>query len=74
MPLRPEAQAIVEQLLAGKVRPITNQKLNDYLKELGQLAGIDAPVEVIRFWGGVRESATVAASPLSTTYWATCPA
>jgi integrase len=50
----------LEQLLAGKVRAITNQKLNDYLKELGQLAGIDAPVEVIRFRGGVRESTTVA--------------
>jgi len=60
VPLRPEALSIVEQLLAGKVRAITNQKLNDYLKELGQLAGIDAPVEVIRFRGGVRESTTVA--------------
>ena len=60
VPLRVEALAIVEQLLAGKVRAITNQKLNDYLKELGQLAGIDAPVEVIRFRGGVRESTTVA--------------
>jgi site-specific recombinase XerD len=41
VPLRPEALAVVEQLLAGEVWPITNQKLNDYLKELGQRAGID---------------------------------
>ncbi|WP_151088049.1 site-specific integrase [Hymenobacter baengnokdamensis] len=60
VPLRPEALVLVEQLLAGQVRAITNQKLNDYLKELGQLAGIDSPVEVIRFRGGVRESTTVA--------------
>ena len=60
VPLRPEALALVEQLLAGQVRAITNQKLNDYLKELGKLADIDAPVEVIRFRGGVRESTTVA--------------
>jgi integrase len=60
VPLRPEALVLVEQLLAGQVRAITNQKLNNYLKELGQLAGIDAPVEVIRFRGGVRESTTVA--------------
>jgi integrase len=60
VPLRPESLVVVEQLLAGKVRTITNQKLNDYLKELGQLASIDAPVEVIRFRGGVRESTTVA--------------
>jgi integrase len=60
VPLRAEALVVVDQLLAGKVRAITNQKLNDYLKELGQLAGINAPVEVIRFRGGVRESTTVA--------------
>jgi integrase len=60
VPLRAEAVAIIEKMLAGKVRTITNQKLNDYLKELGQLAGIDAPTEVIRFRGGVRESTTVA--------------
>ncbi|GAB3637297.1 site-specific integrase [Hymenobacter arcticus] len=60
VPLRAEALATVEQLLSGKVRAITNQKLNDYLKELGQLASIDAPTEVIRFRGGVRESTTVA--------------
>ncbi|MBJ6141799.1 site-specific integrase [Hymenobacter sp. BT559] len=60
VPLRTEALVIVERLLAGEVRPITNQKLNDYLKELGQLASIDAPVEVVRFRGGVRESTTVA--------------
>jgi integrase len=60
VPLRDEALAIIEQLLAGKVRAITNQKLNDYLKELGQLAGINAPTEIIRFRGGVRESTTVA--------------
>jgi integrase len=60
VPLKPEALVIVEQLLAGLVRPITNQKLNNYLKELGQLAEINAPVEVIRFRGGIRESNTVA--------------
>jgi integrase len=60
VPLRPEALMLVEQLVAGQVRVITNQKLNDYLKELGRLAGIDSPIEVIRFRGGVRESTTVA--------------
>jgi integrase len=50
----------LEQLLTGKVRAITNQKLNDYLKEFGELAGIGAPVEVIRFRSSVRESTTMA--------------
>jgi integrase len=60
VPLQSPALAIVNRLLAGEVHPITNQRLNDYLKELGQLACIDSPVEVIRFRGGHRESATFA--------------
>lgn len=59
VPLQAPALSIVNKMLAGEVHPITNQRLN-YLKELGQLAGIDTPVEVIRFRGGHRESTTQA--------------
>ncbi|MBC8984782.1 phage integrase SAM-like domain-containing protein [Pedobacter sp. N36a] len=34
---------------------VSNQKLNDYVKELCQLAGIDKPQEIVRFRGNVRE-------------------
>jgi integrase len=60
VPLQAPALAIVNRIMLGEVHPITNQRLNDYLKELGQLAGIDTPVEVIRFRGGHRESTTQA--------------
>jgi integrase len=60
VPLQAPALSIVNKILAGEVHPITNQRLNDYLKELGQLAGIDTPVEIIRFRGGHRESITQA--------------
>jgi integrase len=60
VPLRPEATVLVERMLSGELRPIANQKLNEYLKESGRRAGIDTPVEVIRFRRGVRESTTVA--------------
>ena len=30
---------------------ISNQKTNDYIKELGQLAGIDTPIEIVRMRG-----------------------
>jgi integrase len=33
---------------------ISNQKLNKYLKELGQLAGITAPVQVVKYRGSQR--------------------
>ena len=63
VPLSARALTIVERLLAGELasvrnQPITNPVLNRFLKELGQLAGIDSPVEVIRYRGGVADVAT----------------
>jgi site-specific recombinase XerD len=37
---------------------ISNQKLNDYVKELCQLAGIDEPMEIVRYRGVKREANT----------------
>lgn len=63
VPLSARALGIVNRLLAGelasvKKNPITNPVLNRFLKELGQLAGIDSPVEVIRYRGGVADVTT----------------
>ncbi|WP_139925234.1 site-specific integrase [Hymenobacter sp. DG01] len=63
VPLSAAALAIVNRLLAGELdtlknQPITNPVLNRFLKELGQLAGIDSPVEVIRYRGGVADVTT----------------
>ncbi|SMO72309.1 site-specific integrase [Solitalea koreensis] len=33
---------------------ISNQKMNDYLKEVGKIAGIDKPITIIRFRGAQR--------------------
>jgi len=35
-------------------RAISNQKMNDYLKEVGELAGIDATIEKVKTKGGLR--------------------
>jgi len=59
VPLRPEAAALVEQLVAGEVRPVANQVLNRFLKEIGQRAELATPVEVVRYRGGKRESETL---------------
>ena len=40
------------------LRPIANQKLNGHLKELAQLAGIEAPTERVRYAGGQRRATT----------------
>jgi len=38
--------------LDGKGLPkISSQKMNDYLKELGKLVGLDAPVRIVRYRG-----------------------
>ncbi|HEX8427173.1 site-specific integrase [Hymenobacter sp.] len=60
IPLQARALLIVTRYLAGGVRLISNQKLNNYLKELGQLAQIDSPIEIIKYRGGNRSSQTMA--------------
>lgn len=63
VPLSAPAFAIVKRLLDGELasvknQPITNPVLNRFLKELGQLAGIDSPIEVIRYRGGIADVMT----------------
>lgn len=56
IPLNNYAKAILAKY-AGMYRPlpvISNQKMNDYLKELCQMVGIDTPVEIVRFSGAKR--------------------
>lgn len=59
VPLRPEAAALVSQLLAGELRPVANQVLNRFLKELGEQAALVTPVEVLHYRAGKRESETL---------------
>jgi integrase len=60
VPLRPEAVVLVERVLSGELRPLANQVLNRFLKELGQRAELETPVEMVRYRGGRRESETLA--------------
>ncbi|MBM3887216.1 site-specific integrase, partial [Candidatus Dependentiae bacterium] len=60
IPLTPYSKAILAKYEAIH-RPlpiISNQKLNDYVKELCQLAGIIEPIEIVRFRGTKREAIT----------------
>ncbi|WP_460676755.1 site-specific integrase [Hymenobacter coalescens] len=59
IPLQARALPIVRRMVEGQIRAVSNQKLNDYLKELGERAGITEPIEVIRYRGGKRESTTL---------------
>ena len=60
VPLTPYSKAILAKYEAQH-RPlpmISNQKLNEYVKELCQLAGITEQVEIVRFRGIKREAIT----------------
>lgn len=60
IPLTPYSKAILAKYEA-QLQPlpmISNQKLNDYVKELCQLAGITEEVEIVRFRGIKREAIT----------------
>ena len=59
IPLTDEAQQLVNRLIDGRIHAITNQRMNEYLKELCKLCGIDEPVEVSEFWGGLKVTKTV---------------
>lgn len=58
IPLNSETEAIVNEIIQGNVKPISNQKMNDYVKELCMIAGIDEPFEVHTFKGKLKSTTT----------------
>jgi len=58
IPLTPYSKSILAKYeeMCRPLPIISNQKLNDYVKELCQLAGISEPTEIVRFRGTKREA------------------
>jgi integrase len=55
IPLIPQAVAILKKYNKdGRMPKISSQRMNDYLKELGQLAEITEPVRIVRYQGAKR--------------------
>jgi integrase len=59
IPLTDESLTLCRKLIAGEIRLITNQKMNEYLKELCRLSGIDEAFETDEFRGKLKISKTV---------------
>ena len=60
IPLTPYSKAILERY-ERSLKPlpvISNQKLNDYIKELCERAEINEPIEIVRYVGSKRQTAT----------------
>jgi integrase len=70
IPLRPASAALLDRLFASEIHPISNQKLNAYLKEVGQRANLNAPVEKVCYRGGRRAASTFAKWELLTCHTA----
>ncbi|HXB42374.1 MAG TPA: site-specific integrase [Bacteroidia bacterium] len=72
IPLTDFALTILERykdLPSGKALPIiSNQKMNEYLKDLGELAKIDTPVTIYRFKGAKRIETTIPKWKIMTTH------
>jgi integrase len=59
VPLTSYSKEILKKYTTHNPLPmISNQKLNDYVKELCQFAGFTEPVEIVRFRGAKREAVT----------------
>lgn len=56
IPVTPKSRVLLNRLWAGELHPITNQKLNEFVKEVTQRAGVDAATEHISYRGGQRHS------------------
>ena len=68
IPLTVETLQIVRDLIDGKIHSISNQRMNSYVKELCQKAGIDEPFDVDRFVGNEKTTLTVPKYELVSTH------
>lgn len=72
--LNKHSQAIIDkykdcQFPKGKLFPIvSNQKMNEYLKEIGKLCGLDEPTRIVYFMGNERHEEVYPKHALLTTH------
>lgn len=70
VPVHPIVEKILEKHGGELPQAISNQKMNEYLKELGQLAELNEPKVVAQVKGGIRQESTVSKWELLTTHTA----
>lgn len=54
IPLNPIAISVLKKYDGVLPRVLVNQKMNEILKEIGKLAGINEPIKIVRFYGTKR--------------------
>jgi integrase len=68
IPLTGESLKTVNDLISGTIHPITNQKMNSYVKDLCEVAEINEPFEVHSYKGREKQTETVPKYKLVTTH------
>ena len=69
IPLTIKAKRLIERYLTGEVHPITNQRLNKYIKEVAKLAGLDQPIIIQKYRAGKRYDTTKPKYEVIATHW-----
>lgn len=70
IPINSYAKAILKKYNGELPKTISNQKMNDALKELGKHCGIDTPEQIVKYVGSVRKQETKPKYELITTHCA----
>jgi site-specific recombinase XerD len=70
VPLLPGVLSILERYGGEIPKALSNQKMNEYLKELGRMAGINEAIPTVRMKGGLRVDSTVKKHALISTHTA----
>lgn len=70
VPITPQVRAILSKYKGVPPRALTNQKMNEALKEIAQLAGLNEPVTTTQTKGGLKVTKTVTKWQMVTTHTA----
>ena len=70
IPILPTVRRIIDKYKGDLPKPLSNQKMNDYLKEVGELAGLDSQESKTLTKGGLRVTKTQSKFELVTTHTA----
>ena len=68
IPLTLEAHSIISRLISKEVHPISNQKMNEYVKELSKIAEVDEPFEIHKYKGKFKTTQILPKYELVTTH------
>jgi integrase len=70
IPILPTVRRIIDKYKGDLPKPLSNQKMNDYLKEVGELAGLNSQESKTLTKGGLRVTKTQSKFELMTTHTA----